>query len=110
MRVLRRRFPILVGHAGETEAFRRRFQQVVSLLLLYRAVGTLAALAGFLSTADRLSPRPHLVVALSSSYMVLALLGAGVTAHTQLRFRGRTKGGGSIDLPLSPATSPSPSP
>lgn len=63
-----RRFPVLVEDPGETHAFRKRFHQAVSLCLLYRLVGTAAAIAGFAGHRSTLSAHPVAVYSLATVY------------------------------------------
>lgn len=65
---VRRRFPVLVEDPGETHAFRKRFHQAVSLCLLYRLVGTGAAVSAFAGHGDRLSAQPQVVYLLVGAY------------------------------------------
>lgn len=104
-RCVDRRFPILYGHAGESQAFRRRFRAAIALLFAYRALATVAAIAGFVSIAGDRSSQPIALVALASLYAAGAVVGCWWIADVDLRLRGRTFhfGAGSqwwIDRPI----------
>lgn len=83
-RFWRRRFPVLTNNPGETEAYRRRFQTAVSLLLGYRALGSLTAFAAFSSRAHVLASRPERVAALSIVYATVAVIACWATANVKI--------------------------
>lgn len=84
---VRQRFPILHGHPGESEAFRRRLQSAVALLLGYRVLAATTALLLFVDRGAQLSNRPEAVVALGLLYIGLSLIMFWWTSNLELRVK-----------------------
>lgn len=81
-------------HAGETEAYRRRFQSAAALILGYRAIGTMAAIAGFGASSPE-SPATATAVQLATGYVAFSVFACWFTGSAPVqvpRFGARTVG------------------